>query len=89
MELAERLGKVLKDAGITPRILHRASGIHYTTIYNYMRFGDQIQPKQDTLEKLNGVCGKIENLIKSGSLPFDADTLHKERTEMLARLLQQ
>lgn len=82
--LAQRTANIIKDAGISPRILGAATKLHWTSIYAIM---NGREPNPLTKDALHKACDKIEQLIVDGKLPFSSDVPHAKRTEKLVELL--
>ncbi len=86
--LSERTTRVIKDAGISPRILSKITKIHYTTIYAIMRDSEAEKAANPlTIETLNNVLTALELLVLKNQLPFEPSTTHDYRAEKLEVLL--
>ena len=82
--LTERLGKVIKDARISPRIVASVTSIHWTTIYAVLK-GRDSNPL--TTKVLNEFVDKVEKLVNEGKVPFTETLPHTERAERLKTLI--
>lgn len=85
--LGQRTKRVIKDAGISPRILAAVTKIHFTTIYTIMRDSGNNSSYPITVDTLERTLDKLESLVRSDALPFAADMPHDERKRKLAELL--
>lgn len=85
--LGTRVKRVIKCAGISPRILAAVTKIHFTTIYAIIRDSGYIKSYPLTVATLESTLDKIEELVKLGTLPFSTDTPHDSRTKELLSLL--
>lgn len=82
--LTESLGKAIRDARISPRIVANVTSIHWTTIYAVLK-GRDSNPL--TTKVLNEFVTKIEKLVDEGKLPFTENLSHSERAERLKPLI--
>lgn len=87
MHLSKRIAKILQEAGLTARDLQAVTQIHYTTIYNMMKGGDDYKFTPLTEDVLATALAKVERLIADGSLPLRETVSAKERCDRLLSLL--
>ena len=85
--LGQRTKRVIRDAGISPRILAAVTKIHFTTVYTIMRDSGSNSSYPTTVDALERTLDKLEGLIQTNALPFAADMPHEERKNKLAELL--
>lgn len=87
MHLSKRIVDALRDAGLTARDLSAATHIHYSTLYNMMKGGEEYKFTPLTEDVLNTILPVIEKLVADGKLPIHEDISARERSDRLLSLL--
>ena len=87
MHLSKRIATVLQIAGLTPRDLSAATHIHYSTIYNMIRGGEEYNFTPLTEDVLHTALGRVETLVDEGQLPLKENVSAKERRDRLLSML--
>jgi hypothetical protein len=87
--LGQRTKRLIRSAGISPRILAAVTKIHFTTIYAIIRDKSKAGNSNPlTVDILTKTLDSLDTLIADGKLPFKPETLHKERAEVLKSLIE-
>ena len=85
MSIKERIEVTLRAAGLNPRCLAAVSGVHYSTVYKYIR--DESTAKVPAvLTAVENALNKIENYTTSGKLQFNSGLTLDKKIERLQKL---
>lgn len=86
--LGERTKRVIRDGGLSPRILSAVTKVHYTTIYSIMRSKNKDGDSYPSIiHSLTKALDGVQRLIDTKVLPFGPETTHEQRAELLEKLL--
>lgn len=88
--LSQRTKRVIKDAGISARILSSVAKVHYTTVYNLLRSPNgeyELRCRPLVVESITHVLNNVERLIQEQVLPYPQGTRHDAIIENLEKLI--
>ena len=83
-DLSQRLADTIKKAGMSPRNLGGATGIHFVTIYRAMNGQGVRQPLHE--QTLTNALDKLDKLIFDGLLPVKDEMTRTQKTTYLTHL---
>lgn len=87
--LGERCIAVLRTAGVSPRSFAKVIGVHYTTVYSFMKHGNTVHRLVLSLNAVKDGLDMLEKLVNLGKLPFDKKPSANDEITQLKHLFTQ